>query len=148
MKINYQNILKKNMLNVLKDVLKNIEKNGLTDGHHLYITFLTKHPGVLLPKWLKEKFPNQMTIVIQYEYYKLKVNTDNFSIGLSFNDIKAQLDISYKSIISFADPFANFGLKLINNDPINKNIKKNIKKYSTTKKTNNVIDFKTFKKSN
>ena len=60
MKINYQNILKKNMINVLKDVLKNIEENGLKEGHHLYITFLTNHPKTSLPSWLKEKFPNEL----------------------------------------------------------------------------------------
>ena len=148
MKIDYQKILKKNMINVLKDVLINIENNGLKGGHHLYITFLTNHPKVLLPKWLKEKYPDEMTIIIQYEYYHLTVNEYTFSIGLSFNDIKADLVISYESILSFADPFANFGLKLINKEPLNKNIKKNTKKKTKTKKTNNVIDFKTYKKIN
>ena len=89
-----------------------------------------------------------MTVVIQYEYYHLTVNKDNFSIGLSSKDLKADLFISYESIISFADPFANFGLKLINKEPLNKTIKKNTKKKPKTKKTNNVIDFKTFKKIN
>ena len=145
MNIDYKSILKKNMINVLKDVLKNIEENGLKGGHHLYITFLTNNPKALLPRWLKEKYPNEMTIVIQYEYYHLTVNDDNFSIGLSFKDVKADLVISYESIISFADPFANFGLKL---EPLNKTIKKNTKKKPKTKKTNNVIDFNKFKKIN
>ena len=148
MKIDYQNILKKNMLNVFKEVLKIIEKNGLREGHHLYITFLTNHPKVTIPTWLKEKYPDEMTIVIQYEYYYLIINKDNFSIELSFNEVKANLVIDYESIISFADPFANFGLKLINKEPLNKTIKKNTKKKNKTKKTNNVIDFKTFKKIN
>ena len=148
MKIDYQNILKKNMINVLKDVLKNIEENGLKGGNHLYITFLTNHPKALLPKWFKEKYPNEVTIVIQYEYYYLNINEDNFSIGLSFNDVKTDLVISYDSIISFADPFANFGLKLINKQPTYKTIKKNTKKKSKINKTNNVIDFKAFKKIN
>ena len=134
MKIDYQNILKKNMINVLKDVLKNIEENGLKGGHHLYITFLTNHSKAILPKWLKEKYPNEMTIVIQYEYYHLAVNEDNFSIGLSFNYVKANLVISYESIISFADPFANFGLKLINKEPLNKSIKKNYKEKAENQK--------------
>ena len=148
MKIDYQNILKTNMINVLKDVLKNIEENGLKEGHHLYITFITNHPKVSLPRWLKEKYPNEITIVIQYEYYNLTVNEDNFSIGLSFNNVKADLVIGYESIIYFADPFANFGLQLINKESLSKTIKKNTKKNSKHKKTNNVIDFKTFKKIN
>ena len=144
MKIDYKKILKKNMINVLKDVLKNIEENGLKGGHHLYITFLTNHPKTILPGWLKEKYPNEITIVIQYEYHHLIVNEDNFSIGLSFNDAKADLVISYEAIISFADPFANFGLKLINKEPF----KKTIKNKPKIKKTNNIIDFKKFKKIN
>ena len=148
MKIDYQNILKTNMINVLKDVLKNIEENGLKEGHHVYITFITNHPKASLPKWLKEKYPNEITIVIQYEYYNLTVNEDNFSIGLSFNNVKTDLVIGYESIISFADPFANFGLQLNNKESLSKTIKKNTKKNSKHKKTNNVIDFKTFKKIN
>ena len=147
MKIDYQNILKKNMLNVFKEVLKIIEKNGLREGHHLYITFLTNHPKVSIPTWLKEKYPNEMTIVIQYEYYHLIINKYNFSIELSFNDVKANLVIDYESIISFADPFANFGLKLINKESLNKTINKKTKKKPKIKKKNNVIDFNTFKKN-
>lgn len=147
MKIDYKNILKKNMINVLKDTLKYFEKNDPKGDHHLYITFLTDHPKTLLPRWIKEKYPNEMTIVIQHEYYHLTVNEYDFSIGLSFNNIKADLMISYESIISFADPFANFGLKLISKDPRNKTIKNTMKK-PKTKKTNNVIDFKTYKKIN
>ena len=89
-----------------------------------------------------------MTIVIQYEYNHLDVNEDNFSIGLSFNEVKTDLVISYESIISFADPFANFGLKLINKEQLNKTIKKNTKNKIKKIKTNNVIDFNTYKKIN
>ena len=143
MKIDYQNIFKKNILNVLKDVLKHIEKNGIASGHSLYITFLTNDPKVVIPKWLKEKYPEEMTIVIQYEFYKLVVRNNDFSIGLSFDDIKADLRISYDSVISFADPYANFGLKLINKD-INKT---KTKKHSKNKQINNIIEFKNYKKN-
>ena len=144
MKIDYNKILKKNMLNILKDVLLNIEKNGLKDGNHLYINFLTNHSKVKIPKWLKEKYPNEMTIVIQYEYYNLNVEEDKFSIGLSFNNVNADLLIDYDSVISFADPHANFGLKLKNYEKIKEKPKKNIKK----EKKNNVVDFKNYKKIN
>ena len=110
--IEYQNILDKNMLNVLKDILINIKEGGLTNNNHLYITFSTNHQNVELPNWLRQKYPEEMTIVIQYEYYDLEINKNNFSISLSFNDIKTSLKIDYKSIISFADPSANFGLIL------------------------------------
>ena len=140
MKIDYQHIFKKNIINILVDVLKTIEENGLSKGHHLYITFQTNHNKVLIPKWLKDKYPKEMTIVIQYEFYNLKVKKDKFLIGLSFNDIKANLEINYESVISFADPYANFGLKLIDKEKYKKSMTKN-------KKSNNIIDFKNYKKN-
>lgn len=147
MKIDYQKIFKKNITNILKDVLKDIEKNGLKEGHHLYITFLSHHKGVSIPKWLKEKYPQEITIIIQYEYYNLKVNEDYFLIGLSFDNIKTDLKINFNAIVSFADPYANFGLKLIEQEQSKKkNVKNNSKKYKN-KKINNVIDLKTYKKN-
>ena len=142
--VEYQKILSQNMLNVLKDVLIYIRDNGLSNNNHLYITFLTNHKKVELPNWLKQKYPNEMTIVIQYEYYDLEVNNDNFSISLSFNDIKANLTIDYNSIISFADPFANFGLILQKNQ---KQKKFNNKIENKKSKNNNVINFSNYKKN-
>ncbi len=149
MKINYQQILKKNMINVLKDVLKVIEKDNLIEGHHLYITFNTENKKVILPKWLKKKHPKEMTIVLQHEYSNLKVLKEKFEILLSFNDIKVNLSIPFISIISFADPFANFGLKIINeNNLTTLRQKKEKTKNKINKKKDNVIDFTKFKKSN
>ena len=142
--IEYQKILDKNMLNVFKDVLTYIRDNGLSDNNHLYITFSTNHKNVELPNWLKQKYPEEMTIVIQYEYNDLEINKNNFSISLSFNDIKTYLKIDYNSIISFADPSANFGLILQKNKIQKKNNKKIEKKKSNK---NNVINFSSFKKN-
>ena len=142
--IEYKKILDKNMLNVFKDVLASVRDNGLTDNNHLYITFFTNHKNVELPNWLKQKYPEEMTIVIQYEYYDLEVNKNNFSISLSFNDIKTNLKIDYNSIISFADPTANFGLVLQKNK-IQKKDNKKIEKKKSNK--NNVINFSNFKKN-
>ena len=142
--IEYQKILDKNMLNVFKDILKNIKNNGLSNNNHLYITFLTNHKNFELPNWLKQKYPEEMTIVIQYEYDDLKINKNNFSISLSFNDIKTNLTIDYNSIISFADPSANFGLILQSNKS-----QKTLKRDSEYKKSkkNNVINFSNYKKN-
>ena len=140
--IQYQKILDKNMLNVFKDILIMIRDNGLSNNNHLYITFSTNHKNIEIPNWLKQKYPEEMTIVIQYEYDDLKINKNNFSISLSFNDIKTNLKIDYNSIISFADPSANFGLILQKNKiqrKVNKKIDKNSKK-------NNVINFSKYKK--
>ena len=136
------------MINVLRDVLTNIKKNGLQEGHHLYITFKTNNKKVIIPQWLLDKFPREMTIVIQYEYWDYDVANDHFKITLSFNNIKTDLIIPFASVISFADPYANFGLKLIQNKEIdnenkNKTKKKLInKKYS---KKNNIIELNKFR---
>ena len=129
------------MINVFKDVLKSIQNNGINNGHHLYITFKTNSQKVVIPKWLKEKYPKEMTIVIQYEFWNLKVENDYFKITLSFNNINADLVIPFNKVISFADPYANFGLKLSNSKT--NNTKKDSEKIEKKKK-NNVLEFKKF----
>ena len=141
--INYQNILNKNMLGVFKDVLKNIRDHGLSDNNHLYITFLTNHKEVILPEWIIKNYPKEMTIVVQYEYYDIVINKNNFSITLSFNNIKTKIIIGYNAIVSFADPSANFGL-ILKNKNNNESINKNLNKIS---KKNNVIKFSKYKKN-
>ena len=145
MKINYSQILKNNMINVFKDVLKIIDKEGLTEGHHLFITFKTNYPNVKIPSWIKDKFPNEMTIVMQYEYWNFRITKNYFKITLSFNDIKSNLCIPYDSVISFADPYANFGLKL-NLSEVSKKVEKVKKKSKTVAAKNNIVDLEKFRK--
>ena len=141
--IDYQKILNQNMISVLKDILKKISKEGLSNNNHLYVTFITNHKKVEIPEWLKKKYPQEMTIVIQYEFYDLKINKNNFSITLSFNNIKTKIIIGYNAIVSFADPSANFGL-ILKNKNNNESINKNLNKVS---KKNNVIKFSKYKKN-
>ena len=148
--INYQKILHKNLLNVFIDILKNIEKKGLDGKNHLYITFNSNNPKNIVPDWLLLKYPHEMTIVIQHEYYHLSVNKTFFNIGLSFNNIKTDLKISFDSIISFADPSSNFGLnyQLNNSDKkTEKSEKRVLKKNKKEIDNSNVIKFTNFKKN-
>ena len=142
--IEYQKILDKNMLNVFKDILKNIGDNGLSNNNHLYITFLTNHKNVELPNWLKQKYPQEMTIIIQYEYYDLEINKNNFSITLSFGEIKTNLIINYNAIVSFADPSANFGL-ILQKNKIQRKVNKKLE--NNKSKKDNVINFSNYKKN-
>ena len=142
--IEYEKILNKNMLNVFKDILKNIKANGLSNNNHLYITFLTNHKNVELPNWLKQKYPQEMTIIIQYEYYDLEINKNNFSITLSFGDIKTNLKINYNAIVSFADPSSNFGL-ILQKSKIQKKVNKKLE--NNKSKKDNVINFSNYKKN-
>ncbi|MDC3131824.1 ClpXP protease specificity-enhancing factor SspB [Pelagibacteraceae bacterium] len=141
--IEYKKILRDNMLNVLKDILRHIVNKGLSNNNHLYITFLTDYFKNKIPSWIQEKYPKEMTIVIQHEYYDLKINKNDFLITLSFNDINAVLKINYESIISFADPSANFGLRLEEGKTQIKS-NKSIKKQKTK---NNIINFSNYKKN-
>ena len=148
--IQYQKILNKNLLNVFIEILKEVEKKGLDGKNHLYVTFITKNSKTLVPDWLLQKYPNEMTIVIQHEYYHLSINKKNFKIGLSFNNRKCDLTIPFDSVISFADPSSNFGLNYQFNKPIKrieKKGKKIIKKNEKKDQSSNVINFSKFKKN-
>tara|TARA_Y100001970_G_scaffold294195_1_gene448302 strand:- start:4450 stop:4896 length:447 start_codon:yes stop_codon:yes gene_type:complete len=147
--IKYEKILNKNLLNVFIEIIKEVEKNGLTGNDHLYITFETNNSKTLIPDWLFQKYPKEMTIIIQHEYYHLTVNQKDFNIGLSFNNKKCDLKISFDSIISFADPSSNFGLNYQFNKTIEKKEKNNIikKKKSIKKNSSNVINFSNYRKN-
>ena len=148
--IQYQKILNKNLLNVFIEILKEIEKKGLDGKNHLYVTFSTNNPKTSVPDWLLQKYPIEMTIVIQYEYYHLSVNKKNFNIGLSFNNKKCDLIIPFDSIISFADPSSNFGLNYHFNKTIFEDDEKTLvekKKSVKKKKSSNVINFTNYKKN-
>ena len=142
MNIDYKKILEKNLENVLYDILISVKKKGLSNNNHLYITFDTNHRKVIMSKWLRSKYIQKMTIVIQYEYWNLQVKKDQFSIMLSFDDIKENITIPFDSVISFADPSTNFGLKIKEGK---KNIIKENKK-SKTKKSK-IIQLKNYKKN-
>jgi hypothetical protein len=84
----------------------------LTPGeHHFYITFKTQAPGVSIPDRLIERFPDEMTIVLQNRYWDLMVDDERFSVGLSFNQVASKLDIPYSAITGFHDPAVNFELR-------------------------------------
>lgn len=96
---------------VVTDTLKLVAERGLPGGHHFYISFLTQHPGVQIPQHLHETYPKEMTIVLQYQYYGLVVSEQNFSVTLSFNNVKERLTIPFAAITTFADPSVNFALQ-------------------------------------
>jgi uncharacterized protein len=88
-----------------------VEKDGLDGVHHFYITFRTQHPEVRIPSYLKEKYPQEMTIVLQYQFSNLIVREDYFGVSLSFNNILEDLHIPFAAVVGFADPSVKFGLQ-------------------------------------
>ena len=104
------------MQEALRDVVGRVlyeveQAGGLPGGHHFYITFKTKAPGVSIPKHLVERFPDEMTIVIQHRFWDLKVERDGFSVGLSFGGVPSTLAVPFAAVTDFVDPAVDFSLK-------------------------------------
>lgn len=97
---------------VIKKTLAHVADHGLPGDHHFYISFLTQDNGVEIPGRLRAQHPNDMTIVLQYQYDDLEAGEDTFTVALSFGGVKERLVIPYASVISFADPSVNFALQL------------------------------------
>jgi uncharacterized protein len=117
--IPYDEIVQEALRDVVGRVLREVEQAGsqLPGGHHFYITFLTRMPGVVIPKHLAERFPEEMTIVIQHRFWDLKVEADHFSVGLSFGGVPSTLVVPFEAITEFVDPAVDFSLKFQANAP-------------------------------
>ena len=111
--IPYDEIVQEALRAVVGRVLGQIIRNGSTlpGTHHFYITFKTGAPGVSIPQHLRERFPDEMTIVLQNKFWDLAVSDEGFSVGLSFNQIPAKLQVPYAAITAFVDPAVDFGLQ-------------------------------------
>ena len=110
--IPYDDIVQEALRAVVGRVLGSVATNGGLPGeHHFYITFKTHAPGVDIPTRLMERFPDEMTIVMQNRYWDLVVDDERFSVGLSFNQISSNLVIPYAAITGFHDPAVNFELR-------------------------------------
>lgn len=110
--IPYDEIVQEALRAVVGRVLTEVERSGgLPGGHHFYITFKTQAPGVAIPRHLIERFPDEMTVVIQHKYWDLKVGDTQFEVGLTFSQIPAHLVIPYAAISAFVDPAVNFALQ-------------------------------------
>jgi hypothetical protein len=111
--IAYDEIVQEALRAVVGRVLGEVQAAGgvLPGNHHFYITFKTGAPGVSIPVHLRERFPDEMTIVLQNKFWDLGVNEDGFTVGLSFNQIPAKLDIPFAAITAFVDPAVDFGLQ-------------------------------------
>lgn len=110
--IPYDEIVQEALRAVVGRVLGQVsEQGGLPGEHHFYITFKTQAPGVDIPKRLIERFPDEMTIVLQNRYWDLAVDQERFSVGLSFGQVPSKLVIPYSSITGFHDPAVNFELR-------------------------------------
>ena len=109
--IPYDEIVQDALRAVVGRVLREVETSGGLPGeHHFYITFNTRMPGVAIPKHLSERFPDEMTIVIQHRFWDLKVEEDGFGVGLSFGGVPSTLNVPFAAVTAFHDPAVEFAL--------------------------------------
>lgn len=109
--IRYDLMVQDALRGVVRRVLTDVGRYGLPGQHHLYISFRTQHAGVRISNRLREQYPEEMTIVVQHQFWDLKVHESGFEVVLSFKNVHEQLVIPYEAIIGFFDPSVQFGLK-------------------------------------
>ena len=117
--IPYDEIVQEALRAVVGRVLQTIEADGaLPGGHHFYITFRTQHPDVDIPAHLTERFPEEMTIVIQHRFWDLSVDDMGFTVGLSFGGVPSTLRVPFAAVTDFVDPAVEFSLKFQASDEV------------------------------
>ena len=109
--IDYGNLMHRAMRGLIQDVLNDVAKNGLPGEHHFFITFDTMHPDVEIADWLSDRYPDEMTVVMQHWFDGLDVTDEGFSVTLNFGDNPEPLYIPYNAIRTFVDPSVEFGLR-------------------------------------
>lgn len=109
--IDYGNLMHRAMRGLIQEVLQDVADHGLPGAHHFFITFDTTHPQAQLAKWLQDRYPTEMTVVMQNWYDNLEVRQDGFAVTLNFGDQPEPLYIPYDSIKTFVDPSVEFGLR-------------------------------------
>jgi uncharacterized protein len=107
----YEKMVETALRGVVREALERAARDGLRGGHHFYISFRTGAPGVIIPPQLLAKYPEEMTIVLQHQFWGLEVGEHAFSVTLSFSSRMEQLTIPFAAITTFADPSVKFGLQ-------------------------------------
>jgi uncharacterized protein len=109
--LDYNEMVETALRGVVREALARTAREGLRAGHHFYLSFSTRAPGVILPGDLLAKYPEEMTIVLQHQFWGLDVREREFSVTLSFQNRPEQLTIPFAAVTSFADPSVKFGLQ-------------------------------------
>jgi hypothetical protein len=109
--IGYEALADTALRTVVREALRSALKRGLVGSHHFFITFKTSHPGVEMPDFLRERYPEEITIVMQNQFSGLRVEDDFFDVTLTFQKIPAALHVPFAALTAFADPGVQFGLQ-------------------------------------
>lgn len=109
--IDYGNLMHRAMRGLIRTVLEDVSSTGLPGEHHFFITFDTRHPDVEMAAWLRDRYPGDMTVVMQHWFENLDVSEDGFAVTLNFGDAPEPLYIPFDAIRTFVDPSVEFGLR-------------------------------------
>lgn len=110
-RIDYPAFLQDALRDVVRRVLEQVAEHGLPGEHQLYVGFRTAHPGVDVPRFLREQYPEEVTIVLQHQFWGLEVTPEEFSVLLTFGGSRQRLTVPFEALTAFADPSADFGLR-------------------------------------
>lgn len=109
--LDYDALVQQALRGVVRKILDQVALHGLPGEHHFYIAFRTRHEGVVLPDHLRQRYPDEMTIVLQHKYWDLLIEDEYFQVKLSFNQKAELIRIPYAAIVGFVDPSVQFALQ-------------------------------------
>ena len=109
--IGYNTLVENGLRSVVREALRRVAEEGWPGTHHAYITFKTAAPGVEVPDFLHTRYPDELTIVLQHQFWDLAVEDDSFSVTLSFNKVGQRIVVPFAALTSYADPSVKFGLQ-------------------------------------
>jgi uncharacterized protein len=107
----YDQLAQQALRGVVREALKKVQKSGLPGEHHFYIAFNTRYQGVELSERIAARYPREMTVVLQHQFWNLHIQEDHFSVELSFDNIPEKLVVPFNAIKGFLDPSVQFGLQ-------------------------------------
>jgi len=111
--IDYQRLVEDALRDVVRRVLADVAEQGMPGDHHFYIGFRTGHPGVVMPRSLRDLYPEEMSLILQHQYWGLEVNDDGFAVELSFSGRRQRLEVPFAALTMFADPSAELALRFM-----------------------------------
>lgn len=109
--MHYPTLIDQAMRGVVRDVLRRVQATGLPGEHHFYISYATTHPGVRMSEQLRSRYPKEITIVLQHQFWDFKVEEQQFTVTLSFGGVPEKLVVPFAALTAFADPSIKFGLQ-------------------------------------
>lgn len=109
--IRYDRLVEDALRGVVKASIRHVQQHGLGNGHHFYISFKTGYPDVVVPEYLLARYPDEMTIVLQHQFYDIEIDDYIFKVTLSFDNVPERLEVPFGAITVFADPSVNFVLQ-------------------------------------